>query len=66
LVVFKIQDNGFNGNSRLRGRDVNPFQVIPFYINGFAFTLYEYVEFLKEDVQTIEVKRWKGKRSPFT
>jgi len=25
-------------------------------------TLYEYVEFLKDDVQTVEVKRWKGKR----
>jgi len=25
-------------------------------------TLYEYVEFLKDDIQTVEVKRWKGKR----
>ena len=25
-------------------------------------TLYEYVEFLKEDIQTVEVRRWKGKR----
>jgi hypothetical protein len=25
-------------------------------------TLYEYVKFLKEDIQTVEVKRWKGKR----
>ena len=25
-------------------------------------TLYEYVEFLKEDIQTVEVERWKGKR----
>jgi hypothetical protein len=25
-------------------------------------TLYEYVEFLKDGIQTVEVKRWKGKR----
>jgi hypothetical protein len=25
-------------------------------------TLYEYVKFLKDDIQTVEVKRWKGKR----
>lgn len=25
-------------------------------------TLYEYVEFLKDDIQTVEVKRWEGKR----
>ena len=25
-------------------------------------TLYEYVEFLKDDIQTVEVERWKGKR----
>ena len=26
-------------------------------------TLYEYVDFLHEDIQTVEVKRWQGKRS---
>lgn len=25
-------------------------------------TLYEYVQYLKDDIQTVEVKRWKGKR----
>ena len=25
-------------------------------------TLYQYVAFLNDDIQTVEVKRWKGKR----